>query len=79
MGTARKTRKFAAVKRILRKKDIPQVKKQDLVKRQEEAQKDAKRIAEKPPAHLFFKYNTALGPPYHILIDTNFINMLIQW
>jgi len=27
---------------------------------------------------LFFKYNTALGPPYHILLDTNFINFSIQ-
>lgn len=27
---------------------------------------------------LFFKYNTALGPPYRILIDTNFINFSIQ-
>jgi U3 small nucleolar RNA-associated protein 24 len=27
---------------------------------------------------LFFKYNAALGPPYHILMDTNFINFSIQ-
>jgi rRNA-processing protein FCF1 len=27
---------------------------------------------------MFFKYNTALGPPYRILIDTNFINFSIQ-
>lgn len=27
---------------------------------------------------LFFKHNTALGPPYHILVDTNFINFSIQ-
>ena len=27
---------------------------------------------------MFFAYNTALGPPYHILIDTNFINFSIQ-
>ncbi len=30
------------------------------------------------PAHLFFSYNTALGPPYHVLMDTNFINFSIQ-
>jgi hypothetical protein len=28
--------------------------------------------------HLFFKYNTALGPPYFVLIDTNFLNASIQ-
>ena len=27
---------------------------------------------------MFFKYNTALGPPYRILIDTNFLNFSIQ-
>ena len=27
---------------------------------------------------LFFKYNTQLGPPFHILIDTNFINFSIK-
>lgn len=29
-------------------------------------------------AALFFKYNTALGPPYRVLVDTNFINFSIQ-
>lgn len=27
---------------------------------------------------MFFQYNAALGPPYHILVDTNFINFSIQ-
>jgi U3 small nucleolar RNA-associated protein 24 len=27
---------------------------------------------------LFFSHNTQLGPPYHVLIDTNFINFSIQ-
>jgi hypothetical protein len=27
---------------------------------------------------LFFSYNTALGPPYRVLVDTNFINFSIQ-
>ena len=27
---------------------------------------------------LFFRHNTALGPPYRILVDTNFINFSIQ-
>lgn len=29
-------------------------------------------------SQLFFRYNTALGPPYRVLIDTNFINFSIQ-
>jgi len=27
---------------------------------------------------LYFNYNTQLGPPYHVLIDTNFINFSIK-
>lgn len=27
---------------------------------------------------MFFEYNTSLGPPYHVLVDTNFINFSIQ-
>lgn len=27
---------------------------------------------------LFFQYNTQLGPPYHILVDTNFVNFSIK-
>ena len=30
------------------------------------------------PSHMFFKFNSALGPPYHVLLDTNFINFAIQ-
>ena len=32
----------------------------------------------RPSSSLFFRYNTALGPPYQLLIDTNFINFAIQ-
>jgi rRNA-processing protein FCF1 len=30
------------------------------------------------PTALFFKYNTALGPPYQVLLDTNFLNFSIK-
>ena len=30
------------------------------------------------PTHLFLNYNTALGPPYRIILDTNFINLSIS-
>lgn len=32
----------------------------------------------KEPSCMFFTHNNALGPPYRILIDTNFINFSIQ-
>lgn len=31
-----------------------------------------------PPSTLFFNYNAALGPPYQIICDTNFINFSIK-
>lgn len=38
------------------------------------------KINEKPQqsSALFFQYNTQLGPPYHILIDTNFVHYSIK-
>lgn len=33
---------------------------------------------EKVSSALFFRYNTQLGPPYQVLIDTNFINFSIR-
>ena len=33
---------------------------------------------EKTSTALFFKYNTQLGPPYQVLVDTNFINFSIK-
>ena len=27
---------------------------------------------------MFFEHNLSLGPPYHVLLDTNFINFSIQ-
>ena len=35
-------------------------------------------VRPKASSALFFKYNTQLGPPYHVLIDTNFINFSIK-
>ena len=36
------------------------------------------RHVDQTPSALWFKYNTALGPPYHVLVDTNFINFSIR-
>lgn len=38
------------------------------------------KISEAPQTSsaLFFQYNTQLGPPYHILVDTNFIHYSIK-
>ena len=43
-------------------------------KKKEEADKHIQQV----PTALFFNYNTQLGPPYHVLVDTNFINFSIK-
>lgn len=58
------------------------------VKNQEKLIKEAKDSNEKKgsaaqhveqaPTALFFQYNTQLGPPYHVLVDTNFIHASIK-
>jgi U3 small nucleolar RNA-associated protein 24 len=80
MGQQRRTRKFAATKRMINLRD------ERLKPKDREAPKPKKedpneiKIKELPQVSsaLFFKYNTQLGPPYHILIDTNFINFSIK-
>ena len=36
------------------------------------------RHVEATPSSLFFRWNERLGPPYHVLVDTNFINHSIK-
>lgn len=39
---------------------------------------DAAQLAAHPaPASMFFRFNPALGPPFRVLIDTNFINFSV--
>ncbi|XP_046847506.1 rRNA-processing protein FCF1 homolog [Xenia sp. Carnegie-2017] len=80
MGKARKTRKFAAVKRMISTND-PRIKNRENEKRKKTKKKnddeEVKHI-EQVSSALFFQYNTQLGPPYYILVDTNFINFSIK-
>lgn len=46
--------------------------------RKEEEAKGKARHVQVLPSHVFFQHNTALGPPYHVLLDTNFINKSFQ-
>ncbi|KAJ2134859.1 rRNA-processing protein fcf1, partial [Coemansia sp. RSA 678] len=79
MGKAKQVRKFGEVKRMINPKDMR------LKKNQKQASDDKAALVAKQINHvdresstMFFKYNTALGPPYHIIIDTNFINFALQ-
>jgi len=80
MGKAKKTRKFAAVKRMMSPHDV----RLKSVNEEAESKKaKAKQLAQarhipQLPSHFFMSHNTALGPPYQVLVDTNFINFSIR-
>uniref|UniRef100_A0A8C1FV36 PIN domain-containing protein n=1 Tax=Cyprinus carpio carpio TaxID=630221 RepID=A0A8C1FV36_CYPCA len=81
MGKQKKQKKFAAMKRMISLKD-QRIKEQDRAKTQKKKKEDPSVIKEKEvakyPSCMFFQYNTQLGPPYYILVDTNFINFSIK-
>ena len=77
MGKAKKTRKFAVAKKIISPKDARIKSNQKELKAKAEAKKEKPRHVDQAISALFFQYNTQLGPPYHILVDTNFINFSI--
>jgi U3 small nucleolar RNA-associated protein 24 len=82
MGKAKKTRKFALAKRLMSPKDTRVranlEKAKEKQERAEKAKKEPKQ-AEQARSELFFQHNTQLGPPYHVLVDTNFINFSIRY
>ncbi|KAL7992559.1 hypothetical protein Chor_016815 [Crotalus horridus] len=81
MGKQKKARKYAAMKRMISLRD-QRIKEKDRAKPKEKKKEDLSAIKEtevpKYPSCLFFQYNTQLGPPYYILVDTNFINFSIK-
>mmetsp|Transcript_16496 Transcript_16496/g.15820 ORF Transcript_16496/g.15820 Transcript_16496/m.15820 type:complete len:200 (+) Transcript_16496:127-726(+) len=82
MGKQKLTRKFAVAKKIISSKDSRikenQNKEAIVVAKENKAKLEAPKHIAQVPTALFFQYNTQLGPPYHILIDTNFINFSIK-
>lgn len=79
-GKAKTTRKFAAVKRMIKPSD-PRLKEnvEKAAKKVEvEKKKEEKKRVNPLPASLFLSHNEALGPPYRVLVDTNFINFSLQ-
>lgn len=80
MAGGKKTRKLAAVKKLISPKD-------ERLKQKERTKAKVAPVVRKPsdeerlgptPPELFFQYNTALGPPFRVLLDTNFINFSLQ-
>ena len=80
MTRAKKERKYAVMKKMISPKDI-RVKENQIKAKQkfEEKKKTEKpRQVDQAVSALWFQYNAQLGPPYHVLVDTNFINFSIR-
>ncbi|KAL4930973.1 rRNA-processing FCF1 family protein [Aspergillus undulatus] len=74
MGVAKKTKKFAQMKRQIKARD-------ERVKKAPEKPKpkdEVVRNVQAAPTNMFFAANTALGPPYRVLVDTNFVSHAIR-
>ncbi|XP_035717861.1 rRNA-processing protein FCF1 homolog [Vespa mandarinia] len=86
MGKNKKTRKvvmqrFAQMKKMISLSDSrikPEKRAPPKKTKSEDPIKLKVNEAPQQSSALFFQYNTQLGPPYHILIDTNFINFSIK-
>ncbi|KAI0120049.1 Fcf1-domain-containing protein [Nemania sp. FL0031] len=86
MGVAKKTRKFATVKRIIGQRDARLKKNagkadaQNPQKAKPSGPSKDQVVREIPqmPSALFFQHNEALKPPYSVLVDTNFLSHTIQ-
>ncbi|EEQ86093.1 rRNA-processing protein fcf1 [Blastomyces dermatitidis] len=81
MGIQKRTRKFAQVKRAIGSRDSRL--KQNQAKapqkgKDEKKNDDLVREIPQVSSALFFQYNTALTPPYSILVDTNFLSHTVQ-
>ena len=83
MGRAKRTKKFAQMKRMIslsdpRLKDGQKEEKKSKKVKKQEGDTFKTTTAVQSSSALFFSYNTQLGPPFHILLDTNFINFSIK-
>lgn len=74
-----KKQRIAQLKRLIKPTDS-RIKEELRVKRKKKEDPHALKVNEAPQSSsaLFFQYNTQLGPPYHIILDTNFINFSIR-
>ncbi|EHB18047.1 rRNA-processing protein FCF1-like protein [Heterocephalus glaber] len=78
MGKQKKARKYATMKQMLSLRDERLEEKDRLKYKKKDPSVLKEGEGPQHPSCLFFQYNTQLGPPYHILVDTNFINFSIK-
>jgi U3 small nucleolar RNA-associated protein 24 len=77
---------FLQVKRVLGKRDGRLKENKEKVEAQLAKERDSKKTADggvvrevaQMPSNMFFQHNTALVPPYNVLVDTNFLSHTVQ-
>lgn len=74
MGKQMKTKMYATMKRMLGLRDQRLKEKAGLKHKKEDAGALKEREVLQHPSCLFFQYDAQLGPPDHILADTDFMN-----
>lgn len=77
MPKVKTTKRVAAVKRMISKNDS-RLKEQQEKNAEKSIDIVAPRNVPQAPTSMFMSYNTSLGPPYYILLDTNFINFSVK-
>ncbi|THW31658.1 Fcf1-domain-containing protein, partial [Aureobasidium pullulans] len=80
MGVQKKTRKFAQVKRVIGQRDA-RLKKNQVTgddKAKKPTSEEVVREIPQAPSSMFFQHNTALQPPYSVLVDTNFLSHTVH-
>jgi len=79
MGKTKVIKKFTSMKRMISLKDsrIKENQEKEMEKRKKEEEAATNHV-EQVSSALFFQYNTQLGPPFFVLVDTNFINFSIS-
>jgi len=83
MGLLKKTQKFSRKLQSMKKMIKPtdqRIKESDRVIRKKKEDPQELKVKEVPrtSSAMFLKYNNQLGPPFHIILDTNFINFSIK-
>nr|CAH0111509.1 unnamed protein product [Daphnia galeata] len=81
MPKDKRSKKFGGMKRMISAND-PRIKEKNKFVKPKEKKIDPQELnvhqVTQGSSALFFQYNTQLGPPYHILMDTNFINFSVK-
>ncbi|XP_050519761.1 rRNA-processing protein FCF1 homolog [Daktulosphaira vitifoliae] len=74
-------KRFATMKKMIKPTDsrIKEEKRTVIKKKKKDEKAVVVRQVAQTSSALFFEFNTQLGPPYHILVDTNFVNFSIKY